>query len=312
MSLIAFLFPGQGSQYVGMGREFIESYPEFKHVFEEANDTLKLDLRRLCLEGPEEKLRMTAITQPSIMSVSVGIWEIVKRRASLPHYAAGHSLGEYSALVAAGSVSFRDAVSTVKLRGEYMQEAVPEGKGAMAAIIGLKDEIVDDVCAESSGDGIVSAANYNSPEQTVISGDAKAVERAIEMAKTRGAKRALRLPVSAPFHCALMRHAEEKLANHLVQVPFADCAFPIVTNVDAMVISEGAVAKDSLVRQVTAPVRWMQTMLLLKERGVEVLVELGPKKVLSGLARQTDESFRTFNVEDEASLGQTLKAIESA
>ncbi len=311
MALIAFLFPGQGSQYSGMGKELSNSYPEFRYILEEANDTLQLDLSRLCFEGPEEKLRMTAITQPSIMSVSVGIWEIVKRRASLPDFAAGHSLGEYSALVAAGALRFRDAVSTVKLRGEYMQEAVPEGEGAMAAIIGLKAEIVDDVCGEASREGIVSAANYNSPEQTVISGETEAVERAIEVAKKRGAKRALKLQVSAPFHCALMRQAQEKLADHLVHVSFQDCIFPIVTNVDAQVIGEGGIAKDSLIRQVTAPVRWMQTIQLLKEKGVEILVELGPKKILSGLARQTDESFKMFHVEDEASLSETLKGIES-
>ena len=308
--MMAFLFPGQGSQYAGMGKELSGKYPEFRRVMEEADDTLKFSLSKLCFDGPDDQLKLTAITQPSILSVSTGIWEIMKRRAPLPRFAAGHSLGEYTALVSAGSLQFRDAVQTVKHRGEFMQEAVPEGRGSMAAILGLRADEVDDICSEASKGEIVSAANYNSPVQTVVAGEAGAVERVIELAGKRGAKRALKLQVSAPFHCALMKPAQEKLAAHLETVAMADLAFPIVTNVDARFVSEGRQAKDSLVRQVTAPVRWEQSMKLLRQEGTELLVEIGPKKVLSGLARQIDESFRICNVEDERSLVQILKVLE--
>ncbi|MEW5806250.1 MAG: ACP S-malonyltransferase [Acidobacteriota bacterium] len=311
MTITAFLFPGQGSQYTGMGKEFYGAYPEFRHVMEEADDTLKYRLSKLCFEGSEDQLKLTAITQPSILAVSIGVWEILKSRMSLPEFVAGHSMGEYSALVSAGSLAFRDAVITVKLRGEFMQEAVPHGRGAMAAIIGMKAKDVEKICQEASEGEVVSPANFNSPDQTVIAGESSAVDRAIEIAKKNNAKRALKLPVSAPFHCALMKPAQERLAQHLEGVVIGNLSFPLVSNVEAAIIFEGKKAKDSLIRQVSSPVLWESSMKVLRQQGVDVLIECGPGKVLSGLAKRIDSSFKIYHVEDESSLRETLKEMES-
>lgn len=311
MGKCAFLFPGQGSQYPGMGKDLFHTYPEGRAVFEEADETLHFHLSKICFQGTEEELKLTHITQPAILTHSVALFRIMKKRVPLPHYVAGHSLGEYSALVSVGSLPFPDAVMTVKLRGKYMQEAVPVGKGAMAAIIGMKSEDVEAICQKVSKGDIVSLANYNAPSQTVIAGEAKAVERAIHLAKEKGAKRALKLSVSAPFHCDLMKPAQEKLAGHLESINLMDFSLPLVTNVDAKIISQGVQAKDALIRQVSSPVRWEASLKVLRENDVHTFIEVGPGRVLSGLAKRIDPAFKIYHTDHSKPFDQTLKELES-
>jgi [acyl-carrier-protein] S-malonyltransferase len=308
-SPIAFLFPGQGSQAVGMGKELAEKYPIARQTFDEANDALGYKLSQLCFEGPEEKLRMTEITQPAILSASIAAWRVLNEKGLTPRFVAGHSLGEYSAHVAAGTISFADAVRTVRNRGKYMQEAVPVGVGAMAAILGMDLEKVTAVCSDASQGEVCEPANINSPEQIVISGHASAVERAIKLADERGAKRAKLLPVSAPFHCSLMKPAQDRLANDLRSIKFQSPGIPVVCNVDADSVEDAERSRDALLRQVTGSVKWDQSMRLLVSKGVQTFVELGPGKVLCGLMRQIDRSRTCLNVADEASLLKTLEHL---
>lgn len=295
-----------------MGRELAEKYPSARAVFEEADKALGFSISKICFEGTEDELKLTANTQPAILTVSVAISRVLAQKALTADFVAGHSLGEYSALVAAGSLKFADAVQLVRKRGAYMQEAVPQGVGAMAAIMGLSPAVVADVCKRAAEAEVCSAANLNSPEQTVISGHAGAVKRAVEIASQLGAKRAVVLPVSAPFHSALMAPAQDRLSADLKKTSFAALSVPLVTNVDADTISSGEEARDALVRQVTAPVRWEASVRLLIDEGVNTFVEVGPSRVLTGLLRQIERSVAALNVEDEKSLAATLDKITAA
>lgn len=300
---IAFVFPGQGSQHVGMGKDLAAEFPVARQIFEEADAALGFALSDVCFNGPADQLQLTENTQPAILTTSIAALRAMEAEGfPRPDFVAGHSLGEYSALVAAGSLSLTDAVKTVRARGRYMQEAVPVGVGAMAAILGADPDVILAACAEAAQGQICSAANLNSPKQVVIAGDAAAVDRAIELLRERGAKRAMKLNVSAPFHCALMQPAQERLARDLDGISFQDVVTPIVTNVDARAVRSGAEARDALVRQVSQPVRWLESVEFLISQGVQTLVEIGPGKVLSGLVRQIERSLRCVNVEDKASL----------
>lgn len=312
MGRLAFIFPGQGSQYAGMGKELAEAFPSAQAVFEEADRALGFPLSRLCFEGPEEELKLTANTQPAILTCSVAAGRVLEEKGVRPDYVAGHSLGEYSALVAAGCLSLADAVATVRRRGEFMQQAVPASQGAMAAILGLTSAQVEELCQQAAQGEVVSPANLNSPGQVVISGHAAAVERAMEAAKAAGAKRALRLPVSAPFHCALMEPAVAPLAGVLEKIRFSDLRIPLVSNVDADLVRTAGEARSALLRQVPAPVRWEESMRKLLALGCDVFVEVGPGKVLSGLLRQIDRSVTTLNVEDLSSLEAALARLTGA
>jgi [acyl-carrier-protein] S-malonyltransferase len=312
MSKVAFLFPGQASQYPGMGRDLAEKFPESRAVFDEADAALGFSISKLCFEGSEEELKLTENTQPAILTVSVAAYRALEKRGIVPDFAAGHSLGEYSAMVAAGSLEFATAVKLVRARGRYMQEAVPAGEGAMAAIMGLSPSDVAEICKKASQGEVVSAANVNSPEQIAISGAAAAVKRAVEIASQSGAKRAVMLPVSAPFHCALMEKAQKKLEPDLRSAAFSALRFPVVTNVDAEAITSGEEARDALIRQVTAPVRWVESVREMIDAGVNIFVEVGPGKVLCGLMRQIERSVRCFQAEDSASVQATLDKIGAA
>jgi [acyl-carrier-protein] S-malonyltransferase len=352
---IALLFPGQGSQSVGMGRALYDTYPAAKAVFDEADEALGFALSKIIFEGPEETLRLTEHTQPAILTVSIAALRVLepelKARGLTIAFAAGHSLGEYSAHVAAGTFSFADAVKTVRARGQFMQSAVPSGDGAMAAILGLDAHSINDICAKISDEmtaappenpadptaqsdavvsqmtdpdqpetsmtqaasrvsAVVSPANLNAPEQTVISGEKTAVERAATACKEAGAKRTVMLPVSAPFHCALMQPAKEQLASHLESVPFCDPCIPIACNVDARMLHRGSESRDTLIRQVTGAVRWVECVQLLACSGATHFIEVGPGKVLNGLNRQIDRALVTSNIEDPASLEKTLAMLE--
>jgi [acyl-carrier-protein] S-malonyltransferase len=311
-SPIAFLFPGQGSQAVGMGKELAEKYHIARQTFDEADEALGYKLSQLCFEGPEEKLRMTEITQPAILTTSVAAWRVLNETGITPSFVAGHSLGEYSAHVAAGTIAFADAVRTVRNRGKYMQEAIPVGVGAMAAILGMDLEKVTAVCGDASQGEVCEPANINSPEQIVISGHAGAVERAAKLADERGAKRTKLLPVSAPFHCSLMKPAQDRLANDLRAITFQTPHVPVVCNVDAAVLQDADRSRDALVRQVTGSVKWDQSMRVLVSKGIQTFVEVGPGKVLSGLMRQIDRSIACLNVADEASLLKTVEQFAQA
>lgn len=306
------MFPGQGSQQVGMGRDLAAMYPVAQETFDEADAALGYKLSQLCFEGPEDKLKLTEITQPAILTVSVAAWRVLQSQGMTPSYVVGHSLGEYSGHVAAGTLAFTDAVRTVRNRGKYMQEAVPVGVGAMAAILALPAEEVEQVCAEVAQGEVCQAANLNSPDQTVISGNKAAVERATELAKKRGAKRAILLPVSAPFHCALMQPAQDRLAQDLSRLEFHNPEVPVMCNVDDALVSTGDASRDALIRQVTGAVQWVKSMRALIALGVENFVEVGPGKVLCGLMRQIDRSRSCVNVEDEASLEKTINHLSAA
>ena len=312
MGKVAFVFPGQASQYSGMGKELAEKYPVARAVFEEADKALGFSVSKLCFEGTEDDLKLTANTQPAILTVSVAAARVLAEKGITPDFVAGHSLGEYSALVAAGSLKFAEAVKLVRKRGTYMQEAVPAGQGAMAAIMGLSPAVVLDACKRAAEGQICSPANLNSPEQTVVSGHAGAVKRAVEIASQLGAKRSMVLPVSAPFHSALMMPAQEKLEKDLSAKEFADLQVPLVTNVDADSIRQGEEARSALIRQVTMPVRWEESMRMLLDEGVNTFVEVGPGRVLTGLMRQIERSVATLNVEDEKSLQATREKIAAA
>jgi [acyl-carrier-protein] S-malonyltransferase len=310
----AFLFPGQGSQAVGMGRDLAENFTVARQTFEEADEALGFSISKVCFDGPVEQLKQTEYTQPAIFTVSVAADRVLRNHNVTPTHVAGHSLGEYSAAVAAGMLSFSDAVKSLQLRGRFMQEAVPEGDGAMAAILGLAAEAVTALCtqARSETGEPVSAANLNSPEQIVISGSFAGVARASELAKPAGAKKVVALQVSAPFHCALMQPAQDRLAEVLKTIQFDEAAFPLICNVDAKIAVEGDIERDALIRQVTAPVRWVESMQLLIAEGVTRFYEVGPGKVLTGLLRQIDRSQKCSNIEDSASLRKALEtALES-
>jgi [acyl-carrier-protein] S-malonyltransferase len=312
MSKLAYLFPGQASQYAGMGRDLAENFPESRDVFDEADAALGFAISKLSFEGSEEDLKATENTQPAIFAVSIAALRAIEKRGITPDFVAGHSLGEYSGLVAAGALDFATGVKLLRKRGEYMQEAVPKGEGAMAAIMGLSPSDVAEICKRAADHDVVSPANLNSPEQIVISGSAAAVKRAVEIASQSGAKRAVMLPVSAPFHCALMEPAQKKLEPELRSAAFGALRIPLITNVDAEAISAGEEARDALIRQVIMPVRWLDSIRELIDQGVRIFVEVGPGKVLCGLLRQIDRSVRCFNVEDAASLHATLDKITQA
>ncbi len=303
MTKRAFIFPGQGSQYPGMGKDLADNFPVARHLFEEADDALGSKLSTLCFDGPEDQLKLTANTQPAILTASIAALRVLQAETGVTaDYLAGHSLGEYSALVAAGSISFADAVRTVRARGTFMQEAVPVGVGAMAAILGVEPDMLADICAEASQGEVVSPANFNSPGQIVIAGHTGAVNRAIEIAKARGFRKAMLLPVSAPFHSSLMVPAGERLAGVLEPITVNDLCAPVVTNVEAKPNNDKSRVKELLVRQVSAPVLWDAAVREMVVLEVTEFVEIGPGKVLSGLVKRIDKGVVAKNVEDAAGI----------
>jgi len=329
-SAIALLFPGQGSQSVGMGRDLYDNFAAARAVFEEADEALGFALSQVIFDGPEETLRLTEHTQPAILTVSTAAARVLMEAGVTAAMAAGHSLGEYSAYVSAGTLSFADAVRAVRLRGRYMQQAVPAGEGAMAAILGLDAELIRVICEQVEdkltplpgdpevlnfvpGSAVVAAANLNSPGQTVISGAKAAVERAAELCKQAGAKRAVMLPVSAPFHCKLMQPAQESLARDLAELEFRAPKFPVAANVSATLIATGDAAREALIAQVTGAVRWVECIELLAAEGATQFIEVGPGRVLSGLLKQIQgkDAVAAMNVEDSASLEKTLAALSA-
>ncbi len=309
-SVVAFLFPGQGSQTVGMGKELAAMYPVAQHTFDEADEALGFKLSQLCFEGPEDQLKLTQNTQPAILTVSIAAARVLAEVGVSAEFAAGHSLGEYSAHVAAGTLEFADAVRTVRNRGRYMQEAVPVGQGAMAAILGMELEPLKQICNEAAQGEVCEPANINSPGQIVISGSTGAVQRAAEMATAKGAKRAVMLPVSAPFHCALMKPAQDRLEVDLRALKFNNPDYPVVANVDCELKTSGDAAREALIKQVTGAVQWETSMRALIAKGVETFVEVGPGKVLCGLMRQIDRTKLCLNVENEESLQKVIANFE--
>jgi [acyl-carrier-protein] S-malonyltransferase len=311
-SPVTFLFPGQGSQAAGMGKELAALYPVARHTFQEADDALGFAISQLCFEGPDDQLKLTENTQPAIVTMSTAVARVLQEKGIVPQFAAGHSLGEYSAHVAAGTLSFAEAVRTVRDRGRYMQQAVPAGEGRMAAILGMPLDQLQQVCADAAQGEIVSPANINSPDQIAISGHQKAVERAAELAKERGATKAIMLVVSAPFHCALMQPAQDRLEKDLQALHFKNPEFPIIANIDATAKTTGEESRQALVRQVTGAVQWAKCMQTLIGQGVKTFVEVGPGKVLTGLMRQIDRSQTCLNAEDEASVQKVSNLFAAA
>ena len=311
MVKIAFIFPGQGSQFVGMGKDFYDHVPVAKELFDEAVDVLGYDLANICFNGPEDTLKLTENTQPALLIHSIMALKTLRENGINSVIAAGHSLGEFSALVAAGALKFRDAVRLVRLRGQFMQEAVPVGIGSMAAIIGMPVESIQELCDNVSSEvNLVQPANLNSPVQTVIAGHKQAVETVSDQALSAGAKKAVILPVSAPFHSALMKPAEIKLQKELKDTNFYDLSFPIINNIEAKTITKGSEARESLVKQVCSPVRWCETMQSIVDHEIEAVVELGAGKVLSGLMKRFDKNIKCYQVSDRESLSQTLAALK--
>jgi len=305
MKPIAFIFPGQGSQYVGMGKELFENFSMAKQVFEEADDALGLSLSALCFNGPEEALKLTENTQPAVLTTSIAALKVLQsEKGMIPQLTAGHSLGEYTALVASGALTFSEAVKIVRLRGKFMQEAVPLGEGAMAAVLGMEREQIEKICEEVSSGEVLTPANFNCPGQIVIAGHMKAVHRAMERVKQEG-KKAILLPVSAPFHSPLMKPAGERLEKALEEISVSDLKIPVVTNVEAEANSSKDRVRGLLVAQVSSPVRWEESMGKMTEKGIEQVLEIGPGKVLSGLMKRIDPRIGTGNLEDL----QTLKKI---
>lgn len=306
MSKLAFVFPGQGAQKVGMGKDFYDNYDVAKKMFKEADEALGYSIMKMCFEGPEEDLKLTANTQPAILTISCIANEILKENGIQPEITGGHSLGEYSALVAAGVLNFQDAVALVHKRGSYMQEAVPVGEGGMAAIIGVDRDKIVEVCQQVSAESPVQAVNFNCPGQIVIAGATKGVELAVEELKAAGAKKAVILPVSAPFHSTLMKPAAEKLAVELDKVTISDAKIPVVANVSAEILTKAEDIKASLVAQAASPVLWEDCVARMKKFGADVLLEAGPGKTLCGFNRRIDKTITSLNVEDVASLEKSL------
>ncbi|MFY9745203.1 MAG: ACP S-malonyltransferase [Acidobacteriaceae bacterium] len=311
MTNFAFLFPGQNSQYAGMGRDLAGKFLVARRTFEEADEALGFSISKLCFEGPVDQLKLTEFQQPAICTVSVAALRVLAEKEITPAFVAGHSLGEYAANVAAGSIAFADAVRTVRQRGRFMQEAVPAGQGAMAAVLGLSSEDAAKACEDAAAmtHKIVAAANFNSPQQTVISGEAPAVERAAEICKERGARRVVMLQVSAPFHCALMQPAQDRLAELLRALTFSTPSVPVAVNVDAALVTDPDQLREALIRQVTGAVRWVDSIRLLTAQQPTHFIEAGPGTVLCGLMRQIDRTQPCHNVEDSASLEKTLLTL---
>jgi|Wag4MinimDraft_2_1082648.scaffolds.fasta_scaffold00210_3 [acyl-carrier-protein] S-malonyltransferase len=306
---VAFIYPGQGAQYAGMGKEIYQKYQEAREIFERADEALGFSISKLCFEGPEEELMKTENTQPAILTVSVALTKVLQKRGIKAEVTAGLSLGEYSSLVLAEALDFEDAARLVKNRGKYMQEVVPQGVGTMAAILGLENEAVEEICRIASQVGIVEPANYNCPGQLVISGEVKAVEKAVELAKEKGAKRAVVLAVSAPFHCSMLKKAGELLEKDLEKIEIKELKIPVISNVTANYVTREEV-KDLLIKQVSHPVLWEQSVKRMIEDGVDTFVEIGPGKTLTGFVKKIDRTKAAYNFEDEESLLKTLSALE--
>ncbi|EGD47274.1 malonyl CoA-acyl carrier protein transacylase [Ruminiclostridium papyrosolvens DSM 2782] len=309
MGKVAFLFPGQGAQYVGMGKEIADEYKSAGKIFDEATEALGFDVREMIFNSDDETLKITENTQPTIVTTSIACMQPLLEKGIKPDFVAGLSLGEYAAHVAAGTVSFKDAVSLVKKRGKYMQEAVPLGVGAMAAIIGLENDDVIECCKEASEIGIVEPANFNCPGQIVVAGETAAVEKAAELCKTKGAKRAMLLPVSAPFHCSLLKPAGEKLAAELEKVSFKDMKIPVVSNVTGDAVTDKSMVKELLIRQVSTSVLWEKCISTMLDKGVNTFVEIGPGKVLSGFVKKIDKNVTVINIENLETLNKALEVL---
>lgn len=309
MGKIAFIFPGQGAQYVGMGKAISQEYKSAESIFDQASDALGFDVKKMIFESDDETLKITENTQPTILTTSIACMQPLLEKGIKPDVVAGLSLGEYSAHIAAGTIDFKDAVALVKKRGKYMQEAVPVGVGTMAAILGLDNDIVIQCCKAASSEGIVEPANFNCPGQIVVAGEIKAVEKVVELAKEKGAKRSMILPVSAPFHCSLLKPAGERLAGELDKITLHDMKLPVVTNVTAEYIIDKSLVKDLFIRQVSSSVRWEDCVKAMLDNGVDTFVEIGPGKVLSGFVKKVSKDARTFNVEDIESLNKTVEEI---
>ena len=307
----AFVFPGQGSQYAGMGKDVAETYPAARRVFDAIDAELGFSISRLCFEGPEEELRLTENTQPAILAVSAAIHAVLEEKgAARRDLVAGHSLGEYSAIVSVGGLTAAQAAAIVRKRGRFMQEAVPVGSGGMAALIGPTIEEAESICREAAEGDVLSVANINAPGQTVIAGTKAGIERAIAVAKTRGVRRALPLPVSAPFHCALMTPAEERLRTVLEEAPLKDLWVALVSNVDASPIGTANAVRNALLRQVASPVRWVESVRKMAEMGVKRFVEVGPGSVLTGLIKRIEPGVELINVSDVATLESYLEKVK--
>jgi [acyl-carrier-protein] S-malonyltransferase len=306
---IAFIFPGQGSQYVGMAKEFVETFSESKEIFDIASSVLGYDLLQLCLHGPVEKLNLTEHTQPALLATSIALLQPLERRGLTASVAAGHSLGEYTAITAAGGFELKDSIPLVQKRGRYMQESVPEGTGLMAAVLGLGREDVEKTCLEAAKNGIVAPANYNSPGQIVIAGEKKAVETAMELARTAGAKKVVPLAVSVPSHCAMMKQAGDRLAKELETVNISDLRIPIVNNADAAFLRTASELRPSLIKQISSPLYWEDSIKAMVDDGCDTFIEIGPGKVLTGLVRRIAKEAKVLNVEDQKSMSDTLNMV---